>query len=223
MTIFHRKISAFCLRLLLPLLMLPAGATHAATFVETGTDTSTPVIFIHGYGGSLLDFSMLATRFRFDGYPAGNLYYFSYSSLLASNKTSASQLARFVNTVRSRHNNMQVTIIAHSNGSLVTRWYRANLDGSTAIKRFISMGGPHAGTTSANQCTSPACYEMRPNSTFLQELNGQGCDISFWSATDGTILPAESAQCGNSIQTANVGHLGLLWDTSVYQQLRSQL
>lgn len=218
------KLSAACLRLSLLLsLVLPADAAQAASFASTGTDTSAPVIFVHGFGGTLLDFSMLNTRFLWDGYPAGNLYHFSYNSLLVSNKTSASQLANFVNTVRSKHGNKQVIIIAHSNGALVTRWYRTMLGGTTAMKRFISMGGPHAGTTSAYQCISPACHEMRPDSAFLQELDGRGCNVSFWSATDGTILPAPSAQCGTSIQTKDVSHLGLLWDTSVYEQLRGQL
>ena len=56
------------------------------------------------------------------------------------------------------------------------------------------------------------------------EVRGSaGCDRSLWSADDGVILPARNAQCGTSVQTASVGHIAMLTDTSVYNQVRAQL
>lgn len=205
------------------LLGLHSTPLLAATFAETGTDTSTPIIFVHGFSGSGSNWTTMSNWFVRDGYPSAKLYRFNYSSLTASNKTSASQLATFIANVRSQHGNAPVTIIAHSNGGLVARWYRTQLGGTAAVKRFISLGSPHAGTTSAYSCFSPVCIEMRPNSTFLKTLNGQGCDISLWSAKDDIIAPVNGAQCGTSIQTADVSHIGLLWTASVYDQVRSQL
>ena len=43
----------------------------------------------------------------------------------------------------------RVTIIAHSMGGLVTRYYLQQLDGSEAVERAIFMGTPHRGSTSA--------------------------------------------------------------------------
>jgi triacylglycerol lipase len=196
---------------------------HAATFTETGTDTSTPIIFIHGYAMGNSSWDAMVNMFVRDGYPAGNLYRFGYASLTASDKTSASQLATFINNVRARHGNKLVTVIAHSNGGLVTRWYRTQLGGAANMKRFITLGTPHAGTTSAYYCLSPACTEMRPNSTFLKSMYGLGCDVSLWSAADEIINPVASAQCGTSIQTESVKHVPMVSTPSIYQLIRNQL
>jgi triacylglycerol lipase len=203
--------------------LMTLTGSHAATFTETGTDTSTPIIFIHGYAMGNSSWDGMVNMFVQDGYPAGNLYRFGYSSLTISDKTAASQLATFINNVRSKHGNKLVTIIAHSNGGLVTRWYRTQLGGAANMRRFITLGTPHAGTTSAYYCLSPACTEMRPNSTFLKTLNGLGCDVSLWSSADDIIKPVTSAQCGTSLQTESVKHIPMTSTPSIYQQIRTQL
>lgn len=217
-------VSSFCLKIAAALLGLTTAlSSHAATFTETGTDTSTPIIFIHGYAMGNSSWDSMVNMFVQDGYPAGNLYRFGYASLTASDKTSASQLATFINNVRTKHGNKLVTVIAHSNGGLVTRWYHTQLGGAANMKRFITLGTPHAGTTSAYYCLSPACTEMRPNSTFLKTLNGLGCDVSLWSFADDVIKPVTSAQCGTSIQTESVKHIPMTSAPSIYQLIRTQL
>lgn len=91
------------------------------------------------------------------------------------------------------------------------------------MRRFISLGTPHKGTTGAYACYHPACFDMRPNSAFLTQLAGMGCDRSLWSATDDVISPVTTAQCGTSVQTTNVNHVGFLTDASVYGQVRALL
>ncbi|OGB21457.1 MAG: hypothetical protein A3I66_18110 [Burkholderiales bacterium RIFCSPLOWO2_02_FULL_57_36] len=198
----------------------------AAMFAVTASNAwaqNEPIIFVHGYTGSTSNFNTMVNRFTSDGYPSAKLYRFGYKSTTDSNKTSAGALKNFVATVRKNNGNETVSIVAHSNGGLVSRWYRAKLGGTADMRRFVSLGTPHKGTQSAYSCYDPACYEMRPNSTFLNELAGKGCDRSLWSANDGVIIPAENAKCGSSTQTANVSHNSLLTDASVYQQTRDQL
>jgi triacylglycerol lipase len=182
-----------------------------------------PVIFVHGYGGKSGQFDSMIRDFQNNGYPSGNLYRFSYSSLTVSNRTSADQLRSYVNTVRSRHGNARVNIVAHSNGGLVSRWYRVHLGGTNASRRFVTLGTPHRGTTWAWGCVSPACFEMRPNSTFLQQLNGLGCERSLWSSCDAIILPNSSAQCGSSTWIGCRDHNLMLSNSSVQQTTRQQL
>lgn len=182
-----------------------------------------PIVFVHGYSGAGFNWDTMVSRFRASGYPGDRLYKFNYSSLINSNKTSASQLRTFVNDVRNRHGGEKVAIVAHSNGGLVSRWYRVMLGGSSANYRFISLGSPHKGTTTAYACFSPACYEMQPYSGFLRDLAGRGCERSLWSALDGIILPASSAQCGTSYQTPSIDHLSLLTNSTVYQMVRNNL
>lgn len=198
------------------LLVNLAAATSAIAQTE-------PIVFIHGYSGSTSNFNTMADRFVADGYPSSKLYRFGYRSTSVDNKTSASELKNFVATVRRNNANSAISIVAHSNGGLVSRWYRVKLSGKAEMRRFVSLGSPHQGTQWAYGCYSPACYDMRPGSTFLKELGGKGCDQSLWSASDGIIIPAENAKCGSSTQTANVSHNALLTDASVYQQVRTAL
>jgi triacylglycerol lipase len=216
MQVFRKRTGNWCAGL--------AGAFALAIFsAGNAMAQSEPIIFVHGYNGSSSDFNTMVSRFTGDGYASGKLYRFSYRSTVNDDKTSASDLQKFVATVRANNGNVPVSIVAHSNGGLVTRWYRAKLGGSAEVRRFVSLGSPHKGTQSAYSCYDPACFDMRPNSTFLNDLAGKGCDRSLWSSTDGVIIPAENAKCGTSTQTANVSHLQLLTDASVYRQLRDAL
>ncbi|MCM5681182.1 hypothetical protein M8A51_16770 [Schlegelella sp. S2-27] len=202
---------------------LSSLAALGALACGTATAQTEPIVFVHGYSGSGSNWDTMISRFRASGYPSNLLYTFEYNSLIASDSTSGSQMRSFVNTVRSRHGNARVSVVAHSNGGLVSRWYRVQLGGDAAMRRFVTLGTPHSGTTSAYACFSPACFDMRPYSSFLITLAGRGCDRSLWSATDGVILPASSAQCGSSTRTRDVSHLALLTDSSVYGQVRDQL
>lgn len=182
-----------------------------------------PVVFVHGYGGKKSQWDSMMRDFQNNGYPAGSLYTFSYNSLTESNRTSADRLRNYVDWVRSRHGGQRVNIVAHSNGGLVARWYRTHLGGDQAVRRFVSIGTPHAGTSWAYGCVSPACFEMRYNSTFLQQLNGRGCDRALWSPCDAIVIPNSSAQCGWSTQTSCLGHNQMLWTSSVQRQTRDHL
>lgn len=202
---------------------LALGVLAAGLGLSGAAMAQEPIIFVHGYSGSASNFDAMVARFTASGYPRSKLYGFDYNSLTSSDRTSAASLNTFISTVRARNGNEQVSVIAHSNGGLVVRWQRAKLGGQAGMRRFITLGTPHQGTTSAYGCVSPACFDMRPGSSFLTQLAGAGCDRSLWSADDGVILPARNAQCGTSVQTASVGHIAMLTDTSVYNQVRAQL
>lgn len=202
---------------------LGAAVVLSLSGMGAASAQSEPIVFIHGYGGGNFNWDTMVPRFTASGYPSSKLYRFSYNSFVYSNKTSASQLSSYVNAVRANNGYSPVSIIAHSNGGLVTRWFRAKLGGAAKMRRFITLGTPHKGTSWAYGCISPACFDMRYGSSFINELAGQGCDRSLWSATDGIVIPASNAQCGWSTQTANVSHLGLLSDASVYNLVRQRL
>ena len=193
--------------------MLFAGSTQAACNAD-------PIVFIHGYSGWKSQFDTMIDRFKNDGTPACALYKFGYNSLGKSNKTSARELRNFVDDIRPNHGNRKAKLIAHSNGGLVSRWYRVFEGGSGATSRLVTLGTPHKGTSWAYGCFSPACFEMRYYSSFLRTLSGRGCDVSLWSAVDEIILPQTNAKCGTSLRTSSVGHLTLLVWKGVYDDVR---
>lgn len=200
-----------------------AAAALAACSMGPAMAQGEPVVFVHGYGGNSGNFSAIMSRMTASGYPASKLYGFNYSSLLVSDTASGRELASYVRNVRAQNGNAKVAIVAHSNGGLVTRSFLVNEGGQAATRRFVSLGSPHSGTTSAWACFSPACFDMRAGSLFLLGLAGRGCDRSLWSPVDGVILPASSARCGSSTQVASVDHLTLLTNQSVYNSMRVAL
>ncbi|HUR34878.1 MAG TPA: FHA domain-containing protein [Vicinamibacterales bacterium] len=76
-------------------------------------------------------------------YETGNdLLEFAYD-FRQDNRTSARQLAAAVDGWKTR---APITIIAHSMGCLVARYYVERLGGQARVSRVIYLGGPHAGT-----------------------------------------------------------------------------
>lgn len=205
---------------MLPMLAMLAALPFASAANACNAD---PIVFVHGYSGWGAQFDNMINRFRNDGVPACSMYKFGYNSLGASNKTSARNLRNYVNNLRPNHNNRRAKIVAHSNGGLVSRWYRVFEGGSSATNRLVTLGTPHHGTSWAYGCFSPACFEMRYNSDFLKSLNGRGCDVSLWSSLDEIIIPNSSARCGTSRQTSSTTHLGLLRNQGVYNDIRRYL
>lgn len=192
-----------------------------------GAGTSTcpvePIVMVHGYSASTSAFNTMESRLQADGQPSCALYKFGYNSLGDSNTTSARRLKSFVDGALSTTGQAKARLIAHSNGGLVSRWYRVYEGGSRQTSKLITLGTPHQGTSWAYACVSAACFEMRPNSSFLQSLGGKGCDVSLWSDADEIILPNSSAMCGNSIQTKSVGHNTLLTDADVFVDVKNNL
>lgn len=173
-----------------------------------------PIIFVHGYAGFNAQWNTMSNRFKNDGWPDCALYKFGYSSLTKSNKTSAEELKNYVNWVKGRTGWSKVNIVAHSNGGLVSRWYRVFKNGTSSNDDLVTIGTPHKGTSWAYACFSPACFEMRYNSSFQQDLNGRGCDTSIWSSGDEIINPDSSAKCGSS------HHVGW-WEHNIMLELKS--
>jgi len=173
-----------------------------------------PIVFVHGYAGFNAQWNTMSNRFKRDGWPDCALYKFSYSSLTKSNKTSASELSNYVNWVKDRTGWSKVNLVAHSNGGLVSRWYRVFKNGYNSNDDLVTIGTPHKGTSWGYACFSPACFEMRYNSSFQRDLNGRGCDTSIWSSGDEIINPDSSAKCGNS------HHVGW-WEHNIMLELKS--
>ncbi len=182
-----------------------------------------PIVFVHGYLGATWNFNTMVNRFKNDGWPDCALYKFSYSDFTQSNKTSAGKLRDYVDWVKGRSGWSKVDIVAHSNGGLVSRWFRVFKDGYSRNQDLVTIGTPHKGTYWAYACFSPACYEMRPNSSFLRSLNGRGCDVSLWSSGDEIINPDSSAKCGTSIHVGWQEHNYMLISSSTYKKVKANL
>jgi len=216
----RRRLAAFSS--LLALCFASAAITPAASLAVD------PILFVHGYSRTASDWKTMIGRFEKDGYAKSYLSSYSYNTS-QSNKTSAeSEVKPRVESLLKATGASKVDIVAHSMGSLNTRWYIKFLGGESKVDDWVSLGGPNHGTSFANFCFSTSCVEMRAGSTFLNELNagdetpGAVNYGTWWSPCDEIINPDSSVPLSGATntETACISHLNLMQDETVYSQVR---
>jgi triacylglycerol lipase len=188
-----------------------------------------PILFVHGWSGSASNWNTMIGRFEKDGYPKSYLSAYSYNTSQSNKVDAEKEVKSHVESLEKATGASKVDLIAHSMGSLNTRWYIKFVAGGEAnVDDWVSLGGPNHGTTTANFCFSTSCVEMRPGSTFLSELNA-GDETpgivnygTWWSPCDEFINPDSSVPLAGATntETACISHLSLLTDEAVYKQVR---
>lgn len=214
---------------LLAALALAAVSLVASPATPARAAGHDPIVFVHGYWGSDWNWDVMLSRFRADGWSASELYPWDYNTA-QSNVTTAGQLASFIDSVRARTGAARVDVVTHSMGGLSSRYYLKNLGGTGKVDEWVSIGGPNHGTNAAYLCWDTSCSEMRPGSSFLNNLNsgdetpGAVRYGTFWSSCDEIINPDQStivAGATNNHLSGCIGHISLLGSWEVYTGVRN--
>jgi triacylglycerol lipase len=217
----RRRLAAFTT--VLALCFTGAALTPAASLAVD------PILFVHGWSRSASDWNTMIGRFEKDGWSKKQLRAYSYNTSTSNKTTAETTVKAEVEKLKSETGASKVDVVAHSMGSLNTRWYIKFVAGGEAnVDEWVSLGGPNHGTDTANFCPSTACVEMRIGSKFLSELNagdetpGAVNYGTWWSACDTTINPDSSVALSGATntQTGCVSHLNLMQDETVYTQVR---
>lgn len=219
---------------LVPSLLLVA--TLAACAIDSPTSprfsvappAHTPILFVHGWNASSTTWTTMVSRFKADGWTDAELANWSYD-FKQSNATTASIIAKKVDSILAVTGAPQVAIVSHSMGALSARYYIKNLGGGAKVDAWVTLGGPDHGTSTAYACLQVSCQQMWPNSTFLKNLNAVDETPStpryatWWSACDEVIYPQKSVILSGgatNTQTACLRHSQLHEDSTVYAQVR---
>ena len=209
----------------------PNRTTTTAVPVTTTTTAAPalpdPILFVHGWNSDGSTWNTMVGRFQADGYAASRLFAWTYNTS-QSNATTAQQLSTKVNEILAATGAAKVDVITHSMGGLSSRYYTKNLGGDVKVDEWVSLGGPNHGTDFANWCFSTSCVEMRPGSTFLNQLNsgdetpGISRYGTWWSPCDEIINPDSSVPLSGATntQTACLSHSDLHQNATVYAQVR---
>jgi triacylglycerol lipase len=221
----------------LALLALASGCRETITEPDTicGHDRNAssgplnhdPILFVHGYGGNGGNFCTMIERFRADGWTDNELYAYNYS-FIASHATDAEEIRSQVDAILAATGANKVDIIAHSAGSVSSRYYLKNLGGDSKVDAWVSLAGPNHGTDTAINCSFTPCLEILIGSAFLAALNagdetpGFPRYATWWSPCDATINPDESVLLvgATNHQSACIAHAQFLDDPVIYQQVR---
>jgi triacylglycerol lipase len=187
-----------------------------------------PILFVHGYLESASLWNTMIKNFEKDGYKKSELSAYSYNTSTSNKTLAETEVKSHVESLLKATGASKVDIIAHSMGSLNSRWYIKFLGGESKVDDWVSLGGPNHGTETANFCFSTSCVEMRVGSTFLKELNatdetpGTVSYGTWWSPCDEIINPDESVLLSGATntKTACISHTALTTDSTVYTQVR---
>jgi triacylglycerol lipase len=187
-----------------------------------------PILFVHGWSGSASNWNTMISRFEKDGYPKSHLRAYSYNTSQSNVTTAETVVKSEVEALKKATGAAKVDIIAHSMGSLNSRWYVKFVGGESTVDEWVSLGGPNHGTDFANWCFSTACVEMRIGSKFLSELNagdetpGAVNYGTWWSPCDSIINPDSSVSLSGATNTKTgcVAHTALPNDATIYAQVR---
>jgi triacylglycerol lipase len=193
------------------------------------TLTHDPILFVHGYGGASSNWDNMKARFLADGWQDAELYSYTYS-FLASNASTAAEIRNQVDDILKKTGATKVDIIAHSMGSISSRYYLKNLAGTSKVDAWVSLGGPNHGTDDVDlqNCQTTPCRETAIGSAFLAALNagdetpGLVRYATWRSPCDTTINPDESVILLGALNTltACIVHFNLITDPGVYAQVR---
>jgi len=194
-----------------------------------GASAQDPILFVHGWSESSSVWSTMIKNFEKDGYPKSYLSAYSYNSSTSNKTLAETEVKSRVEALKKATGAAKVDIVAHSMGSLNSRWYIKFVAGGEAnVDDWVSLGGPNHGTEFANFCFSTACVEMRVGSKFLAELNatdetpGAVNYGTWWSPCDEIINPDSSVALSGATntKTACISHSALMSDATVYEQVR---
>jgi triacylglycerol lipase len=94
----------------------------------------------------------------------------------------------------------KISLVGFSMGGLIVRFYVQRLDGLSRADHLVFISTPHYGSILAYAIPNNGCKQMRPNSTFLKDLNQDLHTLrliqiaSLWTSFDMMILPARNSR-----------------------------
>jgi triacylglycerol lipase len=200
-----------------------------AAAIPATASAQDPILFVHGWSESSSLWNTMIKNFEKDGYKKSELSAYTYNTNTSNKTLAETEVKSHVESLLKATGASKVDIIAHSMGSLNTRWYvKFVAGGQEKVDDWVSLGGPNHGTTTANLCFSVACEEMRVGSKFLEELNAEDETPgtvnygTWWSPCDEIINPDESVilSGATNTKTACMSHTALTTDKTVYEQVR---
>jgi triacylglycerol lipase len=187
-----------------------------------------PVILVHGINDTSAKMRSIASQLQ----QRGRLVY--GIDLIPNDGTAtlevlAGQLQAFID--RQVPATSKFDLIGFSMGGLVSRYYVQRLGGIDRVEHYVTISAPHQGTLAAYFTQKPGGVQMRPHSSFIQDLQ-QDVHVlkrlkftSIWTPFDLIILPPASSQLaiGQEVQLPVAIHPWMVEDARSIQAILTGL
>ena len=229
---------------------------HTATYlrlalsgnrIERRTDfrkCTHPVLLLYGYGATRGVFSILEKRLRRDGYCVFSLRLGGMFDTYNTHgiESIAQRVHEKVERLCKRYTLKKLSVIGHSKGGLIGRYYVKRLGGRRRVRALITLGTPHHGNPwtllglfSPLALISKSIWQMYPMSPFIRRLKKGPFPkhvrmASIYSKEDRVCfyksamldVPPKSKNLKN-IELPGITHAGLVTRQSVYHVIRREL
>ena len=191
-----------------------------------------PVILVHGYGHNASAWVMLRAALKNAGFTS--IHTMNYNPWTHDVPKIAKKLSERVELVRELTGADKVHLVGHSLGGIVCRWYVQEMGGDKRVGTAITLASPHNGTLAAFAGPGRTARELRPDSWVIRRLNYDAVPsdvrwVAFYGDSDALIQPMRSgcldapALNARNILVPGMGHLGMLLDSNVVEQVVDML
>ena len=208
------------------------------------TQCPRPVLLLYGFLSTRRTFEVLERRLRRDGYCVWSI---NLGGLFDAFNTkgideSAEKVREKVERLYARYPGMgPLSIIGHSKGGLIGRYYVKRLGGDTRVRNLVTLGTPHNGSPSAYWgivtagTFSKSVWQMTPMSPFIRRLKIGAFPrsvrfVSMYSKSDRMspfpcCILEDNTGSGNlfNIELSNITHREFVVKRSVYDLIRREL
>ncbi|SRR5579885_2324396 len=216
--------------------------------VERLTDFSAcekPVLLLYGFGATRRVFSILERRLRKDGFC---VFSFNLGGVFDTFNThcieeKAQLVHDKVERLCQKFNLKRISIIGHSKGGLIGRYYIKKLGGAHRVKALITMGTPHSGNPwalvgifSPLALFSRSLWQMYPMSPFIRRLKKGAWPknvrfVSLYSKEDRICfyksamldIPEGAGQYMKNIELPGLNHSDYIIRKTAYQVIKEEL
>lgn len=184
----------------------------------------TPVVLVHGFLGHRDMLRPIARRLYSEGWD--QVARVGYPSATCRLEDVVDAIREVVVPLAKEHG--KVDLIGHSLGALASRAWIKALGGDRYVRRFVSLGGPHAGTT-WYFVSPPWLHEaLSPDGPWPRLLN-QGPEpvptTVIRARYDHQVFPPARAAIGgvHEVVIGGYGHNGMLWAPEAHEAIVNAL
>jgi len=173
-----------------------------------------PVVLVHGtFEGAFDNWATFSPKLKAAGYCVFALDYGDRGT--GDIAVSAGQLKRFVDAVRAATGAKKVSLVGHSQGGMMPRYYLKFLGGTSYVDDLVGLSPSNHGTTNpgafvAGSTFCEACAQQMAGSDFLAQLNAGDETPGAVSYTvletkyDEVVTPYQSEFLAPGPRTANI-------------------
>ncbi len=189
--------------------LMPRDLAALAPMARAGDDV---VFLVHGFFASAGVFRPLRARIEQEGARVGT---FTHAPCVGV-KSIARRLATLVDAVPRA---CRITIVGHSLGGIVARWYVQEMGGAARVARTISLATPFGGVDVLPVFVGADLHTQSPLLARLR-AGARSCGVPHTSIVGGTdsVVAGVERAClgvGDVLVVPDRGHSGVLFDARV--------